>query len=72
MVPFLDLKKINKPYEEAFQKRFQQFLASGYYVLGNAVKEFEQTFAKYCGVGFCVGVGNGLDARTLILKGYIA
>ena len=72
MVPFLDLKKINKPYEEAFQKRFQQFLASGYYVLGNAVKEFEQTFAKYCGVGFCVGVGNGLDALTLILKGYIA
>ena len=72
MVPFLDLKKINKPYEEAFQKGFQQFLASGYYVLGNAVKEFEQAFATYCGVHFCVGVGNGLDALILILKGYTA
>ena len=71
MVPFLDLKKINKPYEEAFHKGFQQFLASGYYVLGNAVKEFEETFAKYCGVNYGVGVGNGLDALTLILKAYL-
>lgn len=71
MIPFLDLKKINQPYEKAFKQSFQRFLDSGYYVLGNAVKEFEQQFATYCGVTHCVGVGNGLDALTLILKAYI-
>ncbi len=72
MIPFLDLKKLNQPYEKAFQKSFQEFLASGHYVLGKEVKEFETQFAAYCGVKFCVGVGNGLDALTLILKAYIA
>ncbi|MDR6301209.1 DegT/DnrJ/EryC1/StrS family aminotransferase [Mesonia maritima] len=71
MIPFLDLHKINKPYEKAFKESFQKFLDSGYYVLGNAVKEFEEAFAKYCGVNHCIGVGNGLDALTLILKAYI-
>lgn len=71
MIPFLDLHKINQPHEKAFRESFQKFLDSGYYVLGNAVKEFEQVFAKYCGVHYCVGVGNGLDALTLILKAYL-
>jgi dTDP-4-amino-4,6-dideoxygalactose transaminase len=70
MIPFLDLYKINKPYEKAFQRAFQNFLDSGYYVLGSAVKHFEKEFANYCGVTNCVGVGNGLDALTLILKAY--
>ena len=71
MIPFLDLHKINAPYKEAFQKSFQTFLNSGYYILGSQVKKFEKVFADYCGVNHCVGVGNGLDALTLILKGYI-
>jgi len=70
MIPFLDLHKINQPYEKTFQVAFQNFLDSGYYVLGNAVKEFEKEFANYCGTTNCVGVGNGLDALTLILKAY--
>lgn len=70
MIPFLDLKAINKRFETQFQKRFQQFLDSGYYILGNQVKEFEETFANYCGVKHCIGVGNGLDALRLILEGY--
>lgn len=32
--------------------------------------EIEKEFADYCGVKYCVGVGNGLEALTLILKGY--
>lgn len=71
MIPFLDLQKINKNYHEQFVTGFQQFLASGYYVLGNQVKVFEAAFANYCGVDFCIGTGNGLEALTLILRGYI-
>lgn len=69
-VPFLDLRKINARFETEFQEVFKNFLDSGYYILGNSVAEFERTFAAYCGVKHCIGVGNGLDALRLILEGY--
>ncbi|TDE54381.1 DegT/DnrJ/EryC1/StrS family aminotransferase [Flavobacterium sp. GT3P67] len=71
MIPFLDLKKINEPYETAFQEKLKAVLANGWYVLGNEVKEFETGFANYCGAKYCIGTGNGLDALVLIFKGYI-
>jgi dTDP-4-amino-4,6-dideoxygalactose transaminase len=71
MIKFLDLKKINEPYETAFQEKLKSVLASGWYILGTEVQEFETNFAQYCNTQFCIGVGNGLDALTLIFKGYI-
>jgi dTDP-4-amino-4,6-dideoxygalactose transaminase len=71
MIKFLDLKKINEPYEVAFQEKLKSVLASGWYILGKEVQDFEVNFAQYCGAQFCIGVGNGLDALTLILKAYI-
>ncbi len=70
MIPFLDLKKINAPYESEFHLKFKEFLDSGYYILGNCVKAFEQEFSDYCGTKHCIGVGNGLDALRLILEAY--
>ncbi len=70
MIPFLDLKMINKRFETAFQNSFQDFLDTGYFILGNQVKLFESNFSAYCGAKHCVGVGNGLDALRLILEGY--
>jgi dTDP-4-amino-4,6-dideoxygalactose transaminase len=70
MIPFLDLKAINQRFQEDFQKEFQHFLDSGYYILGNQVKLFEANFARYCETKHCIGVGNGLDALRLILEGY--
>jgi dTDP-4-amino-4,6-dideoxygalactose transaminase len=70
MIPFLDLKAINQRFEKEFQNSFQQFLDSGYYILGSQVKLFEANFARYCGTTHCIGVGNGLDALRLILEGY--
>ena len=43
-------------------------MESGYYVLGPEVESFEAEFAAYCGAKYCVGVGNGLEAITLILR----
>lgn len=71
MIPFLDLKKINEPYETVFQEKMKAVLDNGWYILGNEVKEFESSFAKYCGAKYCIGTGNGLDALVLIFKGYI-
>ena len=71
MIKFLDLKKINEPYEIAFQEKLKSVLDNGWYILGNEVKEFETSLANYCGTKYCVGVGNGFDALVLIFKGYI-
>jgi len=71
MIPFLNLKKINQPFEIALQEKMEQFLTKGWYILGNEVKTFEIDFANYCGAKHCIGVGNGLDALVLIFKAYI-
>ncbi|MQP52946.1 MULTISPECIES: DegT/DnrJ/EryC1/StrS aminotransferase family protein [unclassified Flavobacterium] len=71
MIHFLNLKKINQPFEVAFQNKMKQFLEEGWYVLGNEVKQFETNFAHFCGTKHCIGVGNGLDALILIFKAYI-
>lgn len=71
MIHFLNLKKLNQPFEVAFQKKMKQFLEGGWYILGNEVKQFETDFANYCGTKHCIGVGNGLDALVLIFKAYI-
>ena len=71
MIPFLNLTKINQPFEAAFQDKMKQFFEAGWYVLGKEVSAFEAGFASYCGTKYCIGVGNGLDALVLIFKGYI-
>ncbi|NHN27577.1 DegT/DnrJ/EryC1/StrS family aminotransferase [Flavobacterium jejuense] len=71
MIKFLDLHKLNQPFEASFQEKMKQFLDRGWYILGNEVKAFERNFASYCGTQYCIGVGNGLDALSLIFKAYI-
>jgi dTDP-4-amino-4,6-dideoxygalactose transaminase len=71
MIYFLNLKKLNHPFEVAFQNKMKQFLDEGWYILGNEVKQFETNYAHYCGTKYCIGVGNGLDALVLIFKAYI-
>ncbi|MCZ8198625.1 MAG: DegT/DnrJ/EryC1/StrS family aminotransferase [Flavobacterium sp.] len=71
MIKFLDLKKINAPYQEQFQEKLKTFLDKGWYILGTEVKSFEENFANFCGTKYCIGVGNGLDALVLIFKAYI-
>lgn len=62
MIKFLDLHKINERFRKEIDERIKNVLDSGWYLLGNQDKNFEQNFAKYCGVKHCIGVANGLDA----------
>ncbi|MDR7210059.1 DegT/DnrJ/EryC1/StrS family aminotransferase [Flavobacterium piscis] len=71
MIKFLDLKKINEPYETLFQEKLKSVLDNGWYILGKEVETFEKAFAAYCQSKYCIGVGNGFDALVLIFKGYI-
>lgn len=71
MIRFLDLQKLNQPFETQFLSKTKEFLDKGWYILGNEVKQFEESFAQYSNAKHCIGVGNGLDALVLILKAYI-
>jgi dTDP-4-amino-4,6-dideoxygalactose transaminase len=71
MIKFLDLKKINSNYNSEFIKSLSEVLDSGWYLLGNNVKQFEKNISEYIGAKNTIGVANGLDALRLILKAYI-
>ena len=68
MIPFLDLKSIQLTQAEELKAAFARVLESGWYILGNEVKQFEEEYAAYCHAAECVGVANGLDALILTLR----
>lgn len=69
-IPFLSLKEINQSYADELKAAAARVIDSGWYITGEEVAQFEADYARYCGVAQCVGVGNGLDALTLILRAY--
>lgn len=71
MIKFLDLQKINLAYQQEIEEKLIQTFRSGWYLLGNQVKTFEDNLANYIGVKYAIGVANGLDALRLILRAYI-
>ena len=71
MLPFLDLKKINQVHQLEIENQLLETFRSGWYVLGNEVKNFEENLSTYLKVSHVIGVGNGLDALNLIFKAYI-
>lgn len=70
MIKFLDLLAINQLHEEEIKAAMNGVFDSGWYILGNNVKAFEQNYAAYCGSSYCIGVANGLDALILIIRAY--
>lgn len=71
MIKFLDLKKITSLHKDEVKESVGRVIESGWYLRGEATKQFEEAYAQYIGTKHCVGCGNGLDALTLILKAYI-
>ncbi len=69
-VPFLNLKVSHTKLHNELLGAFDRVLDSGRYILGEEVNSFEQEFAAYSEAKYCVGVGNGLDALHLVLRGY--
>ncbi len=68
MIEYENLRKLNEPFMESYNSAFQSVMNSGWFILGNEVKSFEDDFAKWCGVKHCAGVANGLDALVLSLR----
>lgn len=68
-VPFVDLAPANELVREGVLADLDGLIRSGAFINGPAVAAFEEQFAEYCGVAFCVGVASGLDALRLALIG---
>ena len=71
MIRFLDLQKVNAMHGDELREALGRVAQSGWYLLGEEVKSFEQSYASFIGTDHCVAVGNGLDALTLIYRAYI-
>lgn len=71
MIKFLDLQKINLVHQEEIEQKLLEVFRSGWYLLGDKVKNFEDNLSKYIGSKHSIGVANGLDALRLILRAYI-
>lgn len=66
-ISFLNLKKHN---EELFDEIFDEIrkvCKNTSFILGPAVEEFENNFAKYCGVKYAVAVNSGTAALQLAI-----
>ncbi len=70
-VPFYSLDYVNRTLGDALRESFADVLDSKWFIRGSRCTAFEEAFAAYCGKKACVGVGNGLDALTLMLKASI-
>lgn len=70
MIEYENLRAVNLPFFTEFKKSFESTLDSGWYILGKEVREFEQAYASYHQMPFCIGVANGLEALMIALRAF--
>lgn len=64
---FIDLAAQYKHLKSKIDKRIQDVLEHGHYIMGPEVQELEEELAKYVGVKHAITCGNGTDALTLAM-----
>jgi len=67
-VKFVDLNRQYQSIKEEVNAAIQKVLEKGDFILGDSVKEFEASFARFCNSKYAVGVDNGTTALELALK----
>lgn len=67
-VPFVDLTLQHQPIQAQIEQAIQAVVQRGDFVLGQALAEFEQSFAAASGVEYGIGVASGTDAIALGLQ----
>lgn len=71
MIKFLEIQKITQKYSDEIHRAASRVIDSGWYLLGEETKRFENNYAQFIGTSYCISVANGLDALRIILKAYI-
>lgn len=69
-IPFLNLEPTHLEIKDEIMNAFEKIYNKNSFILGESVDLFEKEFAKYCNVDYCISCGNGLDALSIILRGY--
>lgn len=67
-VEFNVLDRIYKKNKEEYDEAAIRVLSSAWYILGKEVEMFEENFAKYYNVKYCIGLNSGLDALIIALR----
>lgn len=67
-IPFVSFERMHSEIRTQLDDAYKSVMDSNYFIQGQACAQFEKEYADYCGVKYCVGVGNGLDALMLILR----
>ena len=67
-IKFVDLTRQYHRYKEELLAAIEEVLEKSDFILGRAVSEFEDSFAKYLGCKYCVGVDSGSSALILSLN----
>jgi len=68
-IPLVNLHRMHESMRDEIQRAISGVIERGDFILGNQVAAFEDEFAAYCETKHCVGVGSGLDALTIALRG---
>lgn len=68
MIMANNLKRQYDLHAPEYEAKALEVLRSGWYILGNEVKEFEKEWAEYIGTKFCVGLASGLDALWMSFR----
>ena len=66
-IPMLDMVRLHAPMRDALLAAFSDVLASGRFIGGKAVEEFERDLAEYVGAPQAVGVSSGTDALLVAM-----
>jgi dTDP-4-amino-4,6-dideoxygalactose transaminase len=67
-IPLVDLKAQYERIKDEIDAAIQEVIATSAFIGGPYVRAFEETFARFCEVKHCIGVGNGTDALFIALK----
>jgi dTDP-4-amino-4,6-dideoxygalactose transaminase len=67
LIPCANPKAQYLAHKQEIDNAARRVLESGWYILGDEVRSFEEEFAAYLGVTHCIGVGNGTEALHLAL-----
>lgn len=67
-VPFSTFEHMHNEIRNNLNQAYNKVLDNSWFIRGDECKKFEEEYAEYCGVKYCVGVASGLDSLILILR----
>jgi len=67
-IPYQSFDVMHEEIHTELTDCFERVLSKNWFIMGEELKQFEQSFAEYVGTKYAIGCGNGLEALHLILR----